>query len=440
MDGNPMKPTAAEFNDENVSVLINDADSASRSLRRDPAKAALVLAGGGITGAVYEIGALRAVNDMLVDRTVNDFDIYVGTSAGSLVAAMLANGLTPDEMMQSIDNTHPEIRGIRADDIFQSNLFEFVQRLTRLPRTLLRSGRHALTGLGERSLISLLWEFADLLPTGFYSGSALERYVSDLLNQPGRVNRFDFLQRELYIIATDLDSGERAVFGKGGKGIVPISQAVAASSAIPVIYKPVRIFGREYVDGSMRGTASLDLAVESGADLVVCINPLVPLDAQQLYPKDEHIGDEGMRTIVNQVIRILMHSGLRYHIKSLRRHYPNVDFILIEPRTDDQKMFAYDLMDYGSRLRVAQHGFESVTTGLMEHYDYFHDVMARHDIQLTRTRVEEELRQIQQNGYNAAAMFVLPPATETNASGSADTLLTTLERNLQRLSKLLDDH
>ena len=92
------------------------------------------------------------------------------------------------------------------------------------------------------------------------------------------------------------------------------------------------------------------------------------------------------------------------------------------------------------RWGVAQHGFESVTTGLMEHYDYFHDVMARHDIQLTRTRVEAELRQIQQGGYNAAAMFVLPPATETNASGSADTLLTTLERNLQRLSKLLDDH
>lgn len=428
-----MKRDTTEFDDDNFSVLVSNGDAPKRMQRSGQGKAALVLAGGGITGAVYEIGALRAVNDMLVDRTVNDFDIYVGTSAGSLVAAMLANGLTPDEMMQSIDNTHPEIRGIRADEIFQSNFAEFLQRLTRLPRTLWRSGRHALTNLGDRSLVSLLWEFAELLPSGIYSGSALEHYVEDLLTEPGRVNRFDFLARELYIIATDLDSGERAVFGKGGKGIVPISKAVAASSAIPVIYKPVRIYGREYVDGSMRGTASLDLAVESGADLVVCINPLVPLDAQQLYPKDEHIGDEGMRTIVNQVVRILMHSGLRYHIKNLRRHYPDVDFILIEPRPDDQKMFAYDLMDYGSRLRAAQHGFESVTTGLVERYDYFRDVLARHDIQLTRSRVEAELRQIHTDGYTPGAIFASPPVATRKDAPLAD-----LERNLQRLSQLLD--
>ncbi len=407
-------------------------------------KTALVLAGGGITGAVYEIGALRAVDEMLVDHTVNDFDIYVGTSAGSLVAAMLANGLTPDEMMQSIDNTHPEIRGIRADEIFQSNLIEFVQRLGRLPRTLLRSGRHIVKGFGDRSAVSLLWEFADLLPTGFYSALALEHYVEELLQRLGRINRFDHLVRELYIIATDLDSGERAVFGKGGKGIVPISKAVAASSAIPVIYKPVRIFGREYVDGSMRGTASLDLAVEAGADLVVCINPLVPLDAQRLYAKDEHIGDEGLRTIVNQVIRILMHSGLRYHMKSLRRHHPDVDFILIEPQPDDQKMFGYDLMDYGSRQRVAQHGFESVTSGLVERYDYFRDILARHEIQLTAGRVEAELQAIHESGYNPSAIFTPPVAPPLSPEADVDSnsvkvALNHLEWNLERLSKILQD-
>lgn len=69
-------------------------------------KTALVLAGGGITGAVYEIGALRAMNDMLINRTVNDFDIFVGTSAGALVGAMIANHMTPDEMMQAIADNH----------------------------------------------------------------------------------------------------------------------------------------------------------------------------------------------------------------------------------------------------------------------------------------------------------------------------------------------
>jgi predicted acylesterase/phospholipase RssA len=67
-----------------------------------PSKTALVLAGGGLTGAVYEIGALRAMDDLLVDHTVNDFDIFVGTSAGSIVGSLLANGMPPGEIMSAL--------------------------------------------------------------------------------------------------------------------------------------------------------------------------------------------------------------------------------------------------------------------------------------------------------------------------------------------------
>lgn len=420
------------FNDESLHSLYQSNGQIHRSTG---GKTALVLAGGGITGAVYEIGALRAVNDMLVDRTVNDFDIYVGTSAGSLVTSMLANGLTPEEMMQSIDNSHPEIRSIRANEIFQSNLTEFFHRFTRLPGALLRSGRNLMSGIGDRTLADLFWEFTDLLPAGIYSGAALERYVEEVLARPGCVNRFDHLEKELYIIATDLDTGERAVFGKGGKGIVPISKAVAASSAIPIVYKPVRIFGREYVDGSMRGTASLDLAVEAGAELVVCINPLVPLNTQHIYKQDEHIGDEGMRTVINQVVRILMHAGLRYHIKSLRRQYPDVDFILIEPQPDDQKMFGYNLMDYSSRLRVANHGFESVTVGMTDRYDYFSEIMERHDIRISRRRVEAELQEIR-SGHSNTVLFDAAPSS-TRDQASIHQAMLSLESRLARLGQIL---
>lgn len=399
-------------------------------------KTALVLAGGGITGAVYEIGALRAVNDMLIDHTVNDFDIFVGTSAGSLVAAMLANGMTPQEMMLSIDNSHPEIRGIGVDDIFQSNLTEFVGRLSRLPRALLRSGQNLLHNFGERTWVDLMVDFADLLPTGFFNGVALERYVEEVLSRPGCINRFDYLAKELYIIATDLDSGERAVFGKDGKGIVPISKAVAASSAIPVLYKPMRIFGRDYVDGSMRGTASLDLAVEAGADLVVCINPLVPLDAKTLYGRDEHIGDEGVGTIVNQVVRIVMHSGLLYHIKSLRRQYPHVDFILIEPQPDDQKMFAYNLMDYRNRLRAANHGFESVTVGMLSNYAHFDEVLARHKIRISRSRIDARLQGIRRGDDLEWLAMGDPPETD-NAVPIAESMRR-LESSLARLDQMIE--
>src|ERR671918_2609544 len=77
---------------------------ATRRRRRPRSKTALVLGGGGFTGAVYEIGALRALDLLSVNRTVNDFDVYVGTSAGSLVASLTANGVTPEEMMRVVND------------------------------------------------------------------------------------------------------------------------------------------------------------------------------------------------------------------------------------------------------------------------------------------------------------------------------------------------
>ena len=70
--------------------------------RTKRSKTALVLGGGGFTGGVYEMGALRALDLLSVNRTVNQFDVYVGTSAGSFVAAQVANGVTPEEMMRVI--------------------------------------------------------------------------------------------------------------------------------------------------------------------------------------------------------------------------------------------------------------------------------------------------------------------------------------------------
>src|SRR6476469_7721088 len=83
--------------------------------RRRRSKTALVLGGGGFTGAVYEIGALRAFDLLAVNRTVNDFDVYVGTSAGSFVASAVANGVTPEEMMRGLTKHLPS--ALRAMDL-----------------------------------------------------------------------------------------------------------------------------------------------------------------------------------------------------------------------------------------------------------------------------------------------------------------------------------
>lgn len=399
-----------------------------------------MLAGGGITGAVYEVGALRAINDMLAGLTVNDFDIYVGTSAGALICALIANGFTPHEIMQLIDNRHPEIGGFRVGDIFRADFHEYMRRLLNLPRAIWHLGFSSLVHPLDFALSDIVWEMAQVLPAGLYDGNALERYVRKILEMPGRCNRFDFLARELYIVATELDTGNRAVFGQGGKGVVPISRAVAASSAIPVLYRPVRIFDRDYVDGGLHGTASLDLAIEAGAKLVICINPMVPLNANKAFPEQHYIRDQGLQAIVNQTVRTLLHSSLRYHIKNLKVKYPDVDIILIQPDWDDERMFSHSPMYYASRLHLAQHGFETVSVGLMKNLGQYRQILSRHGVEVHTDVVSAKLEALRQRPGDSSAMDLVleePPAASRQGGPTLSESIDQLEKNLDRLNDLI---
>lgn len=366
-------------------------------------KIALVLAGGGMTGAVYEIGAMRAINDLMVDRTVNDFDIYVGTSAGAIVGSFLASGATPEEMFLAVAGQHPTIPQLRREHVFNLNQREFLRRSLALPAKLASTIVNYVRSPENATLVDAIWSLTDVLPSGLYDGMALERYMRQALTIYGAVNDFRAIKRELFVVATELDTGERAVFGADANSHVPISQAVAASTALPMVYKPVRIDGREYVDGGIRGTASLDIAIEHGATLVVCVNPLVPFDNApkgpvETRPKEELFSRRGFSAVASQVSRIMTHSGLRYQIKQLRRQHPQVDIILIEPRPDDHLLAFGNIMRYAERLAIARHGFEAVTLDLAEDYYSYKEILARHDVPISRRLVIEELAEIRASG------------------------------------------
>jgi predicted acylesterase/phospholipase RssA len=393
-----------------------------------------------MTGAVYEIGALRAIDDLLVDRSVTDFDIFVGTSAGAIIAAFLANGFSPETMFQVIAGQHPDVPSLKRKYIFNFNQREFIRRGLGLPGKLLSSSIEYVRDWQNATLVDAMWTLTDALPSGFYDGMALDRYMRLAMGAYGNTNRFTDLESELYIIATNLDTGERAVFGSDVNSDVPISTAVAASSALPMIYKPVRIGGAEYIDGSMRGNASLDIAIEHGATLIVCVNPLVPYDnSPRPGPAAVAFSERGFSAIAAQVSRITQHSGLRYQIKQLRRQHPEVDIILVEPRSDDRMLAFGNIMRYAERLEIARHGFESVTLDLAGDYHQYKETLARHGALISRRLVIEELAEIQNSGYAPAVVEqVIETRRPKCAEGRRNTPYCRLTRALASLESEID--
>ena len=378
------------------------ASSARRVPVRDPtrSKTALVLGGGGLTGGVYEMGALRAIDLLSVNKTVNEFDVYVGTSAGAFVAASVANGVTPEEMMRVIVQQVPTpFPDARVSSLLKPNYREFVTRGLLFPIRLAGLLRTLARDLGQISAVDIALGLAEALPTGLYSGEGIESYVRRILSDPDRTDDFRLLRCELYLAGTDLDTCERIVFGSEGWEDIPISRAVSASSALPMIYKPVKVRDREIVDGGLVSTTNLDIAVEAGAKLIVVVNPLVPYinTFEKRIPtlsgsRPRRVSDMGFPQIGYQAFKMLAHQRLHEMAKRWEERYPGVDIILIEPDASDELMFQTSVMNFTSRVAIARHGFQSVTLKLAQDYPRFKRICARHGIEISATRVRKVVK------------------------------------------------
>jgi NTE family protein len=381
--------------------------------RRRPrrSRTALVLGGGGFTGGVYEIGALRALDLLAVNRTVNQFDVYVGTSAGSFVASLVANGVTPEEMMRVVNQQVPTpFRDVDRNTLMRPNYLEFLQSAALLPLRTLGLARNLVGQLRSASVIDVVVGLAEGLPSGLYDGSAVQDYLESVLSDPDRSNDFRLLQNELFLTATDLDTCERIVLGGPEWDDVAISRAVAASTALPMVYKPVEIKGRHLVDGGIRSTTNVDIAVERGAKFVIVVNPLVPYvnDFQKLIPtvlgsRVRRVADMGFPQIGYQAFKLLAHQRLHEAVSHWQEKYPGVDIILIEPDPNDELMFETNILNFTRRVEIARHGFESVTLRLAEDYDRLKGICAKHGIEISATRVRKVVRRFAKERERTAA-------------------------------------
>jgi predicted acylesterase/phospholipase RssA len=324
---------------------------------------------------------------------------------------MAANGVTPEEMMRVVNQQVPTpFRDIDLGTLLRPNYLDFAKSTALLPLRMLGIARTLAANLRSVSMMDIVVGLAEGLPPGVYDGSGIERYLGEVLGDLDRTADFRLLGRELYLPATDLDTCERIVLGADGWDDVPIPTAVAASTALPMVYRPVDVKGRHLVDGGLRSTTNLDVAVEHGAKLVVVINPLVPYvnDFQKMIPtmfgsRVRRVTDMGFPQIGYQAFKLLTYQRLHESVKQWSEKYQGVDIILIEPEPNDELMFETNIMNFTKRVEIARHGFESVTIKLAKDYDHFAEVCAKHGIEISATRVRRVMRHFEKERERTTA-------------------------------------
>ncbi len=392
---------------------------------------ALVLAGGAMSGGAFKVGGLKALDDYLVGRRIVDLDLYVGLSAGAILSVPLAAGISPDEMVKVLEGTSRRFDQLTPTHLYTPNfqemaarpamffydlltyapgvIWDFIRQIPDLPtvlgptiRTFLRHPSYAAAEDVAMTILEQITPTRDIpaltnhIPTGIFDNSGVERWLRKNLQRLKMPNDFAAFEakrgKRLYVAACELDTAERVIFGADAKADVSISQAVQASAALPLFYKPARIDGVDYVDGGIRNTANIDVAIEKGADLVLCYNPFRPFlnriedeGDDTTFAAGHTLVDRGMKMVINQVFRTLLHSRLQV---ALQRYAADRDFkgdiVVIEPHEDDADFFAINPIAFWKRADAIRHGFASVRETVESNFGQLEEVLGRYGLRLDR--------------------------------------------------------
>jgi NTE family protein len=286
-------------------------------------------------------------------------------------------------------------------------------------------------------LLESLTSLSQALPAGFFDNEAIHEYLTRIFNATGCTNDFRKLKQKLYVVAVDLDTGEPVVFGSKGYDHVPISKAVQASAALPGLYPPVKIDDRYYVDGALVKTMHASVALSEGVDLLFCLNPLVPFDANLAAQKgaSQHttLMEGGMPVVLSQTFRAIIHSRMQVSMSNYDTQYENTDVILFEPNRDDPKMFFTNVFRFSNRLWVCEHAYQTIRSDLLARHRELGEVLGRHGITLRMDILEDKKRHFSTGLQEEAdTQLQLKPA-DSDADDSIATIDDILEEVESRI-------
>jgi NTE family protein len=263
----------------------------------------------------------------------------IGTSAGSVIGCLVAAGVPPWFMVahsagESFDGLNgPDGRPASEADRAGGGSFQFERGLPLGPGSI----RMALTALSNPLRHTPLQLLAGWLPAGLFSTDSIKETVRRAV--AGRWVE----HQAFWAVACDYGSGKRIPFGRVDAPTADVSDAVAASCAIPGFFRPVEIGGRRYVDGGVCSASNVDLLAGTGLDLIICLSPLSSRErVGGLHPFDR-FGDAS---------RAANGRRLGHEIKKVRRY--GTDVVVIQPTAADLEVMGRNLMSSERRQLVIE--------------------------------------------------------------------------------------
>ena len=298
----------------------------------------LVLGAGGVVGHAFHAGVLAAVAEA-TGWDPRDADVIVGTSAGSVVGALLRAGASA-----------PDLAARATGSPLSSDGRRLVARAgagsAHLPPIPARSERRRIPSMAAPGAIAR----AALQPWNARPGAVAAAFlpegsVTTELVAAGLRPLFDeWPDAPLWINAVALDSGRRVTFGRDTTKPTAVADAVAASCAIPSFFSPVLIDGERYVDGGVHSPTNADLVAGLELDLVIVSSPM-------------SIAGRGLRMSADQPARRLARFALGREVGKVRR--AGTPVLTFQPTAADAAMMGLNAMEESKRAPVTRQIHES---------------------------------------------------------------------------------
>lgn len=336
----------------------------------DPARGRVVayFPGGGITGALYQLGVLTALEASIPELRAHKLSAYVGVGSGAVLGAALAGGLEAQRVYRGLLDPADPFFSIERKHVFRFDVEEW--------RGMIVAALGALRNIGASATRKPLatatdpWaeldRFYDVLPAGIFSLEHLERFLDAFFSRRGIPQTFRELPCRLVTPAHDLDSGEAVLFGVDAHAGDRIARAACASMALSPFFAPVRIGDRRYLAGSTCHGAALEAAASNlRANTILVVNPMVPVGVGHGarvvtgHGDGRGVADKGLLWVFNQAMRIGDYANLHAEIALLRERHPEIDVVLIEPTRADAMLFMDSPMKYDARRSILEDAFRS---------------------------------------------------------------------------------